>query len=87
MTYTKRLPSSQDITWLSKLITTYPVTRSDAVRVARTWNFKNEVITFLRQFPPDKPFNSRSDLVNQCANLALVIREAWESPTEIAINS
>lgn len=83
MTYTKNLPNSKDIVWLSKLMTSYPVTRSEIVRIARRWNFPETVIAFLRQFPADETFDSRADLVSRCENLALLIRQEWESPKEV----
>lgn len=84
MTYTKNLPNTKDIAWLSKLITSYPATRSEIVRMARRWNFPDTVIEFLRQFPADEAFDSRADLVSRCESLAILIRQEWESPKEIA---
>ena len=82
MTYTKTLPNTKDIVWLSKLMTSYPVTRSEVVRMARRWNFPETVISFLRQFPADESFTSRADLVSRSESLALLIRQEWESPRE-----
>lgn len=81
--YSKRLPSQHDIVRLSTLVKNYPVKRSDVVRVARMWNFKPEVISFLRQFPPDEEFETRTDLVTRTEELAILIRQEWESPYEI----
>jgi hypothetical protein len=82
MTYTKRLPNTKDIVWLSKLVTSYPATRRDIVRMARKWNFPETVVEFLRQFPSDETFMTRADLVSRCESLALLIRQEWESPHE-----
>jgi HD-like signal output (HDOD) protein len=82
MAYTKTLPNTKDIAWLSKLITSYPATRSEIVRMARRWNFPDTVVEFLRQFPADEAFESRADLVSRCESLALLIRQEWESPHE-----
>ena len=84
MTYTKILPITKDIAWLRKLRTSYPATRSELVRMARRWNFPDTVIEFLRQFPADEAFDSRADLVSRCESLAILIRQEWESPKEIA---
>lgn len=77
--YSKRLPSSHEIVGLSTRITAYPVTRTDAVRTARMWNFSNDVVEFLRQFPADELFDSRSSLVVRCDNTAARIRHQWET--------
>jgi hypothetical protein len=82
MTYTKNLPNTKDIAWLSKLMTSYPTTRREIVRIARKWNFPDTVIEFLRQFPADEVFDSRADLVSRSESLALLIRQEWESPKE-----
>ncbi len=83
MKHVHRLPSSKDIIWLSKLATSYPVTRRQIVRVARMWNFKNDLIAFLRLFPPDEMFESRADFVTRCEDLTILIRQEWESPKEV----
>ena len=84
--YSKRIPSQHDIVRLSTLVRSYPVKRSDVVRVARMWNFKPEVISFLRQFPADEEFETRTDLVTRTDELSLLIRQEWESPTEFLLN-
>jgi hypothetical protein len=84
--YSKRIPNQHDIVRLSTLVRSYPVKRSDVVRVARMWNFKPEVISFLRQFPPDEEFETRTDLVTRADELALLIRQEWESPKEFLLN-
>lgn len=83
MAYDKRLPNNKDIIWLSKLVTTYPATRRQVVRMARLWNFKQDVVSFLRLFPPDHEFTSRTDLVTKCEDLEILIRQEWESPKEV----
>lgn len=83
MQYTKRLPNERDIVWLSKLVTSYPASRRQIVRMARMWNFKQDVVSFVRLFPADEEFASRTDFVNRCADLALLIRQEWESPQEL----
>jgi hypothetical protein len=84
--YTKRIPNLNDVVRLSTLVKGYPVKRSDVVRVARMWNFKPEVISFLRQFPADEEFETRTDLVNRTEELSLLIRQEWESPHEFLLN-
>ncbi len=84
--YTKRIPNQQDIVRLSTLIKSYPITRSDVVKVARMWNFKPEVISFLRQFSPDEEFDTRTDLVTRTDELSLLIRQEWESPREYLLS-
>lgn len=83
MQYTNRLPSEKDIIWLSKLLTNYPATRREILRIARMWNFKPEVVAFVRLFAPDQQFDSRTEFVTRCENLAHLIRQEWESPHEI----
>lgn len=82
MQYTNRLPSEKDMIWLSKLTTSYPVTRREILRIARMWNFKPEVVSFLRLFAPDQLFETRTDFVARCESLALLIRQEWEAPKE-----
>lgn len=84
--YSKRIPSQHDIVRLSAHVRNYPVKRSDIVRVARMWNFKPEVISFLRQFPPDEEFETRTDLVTRAEELSLLIRQEWESPKEFLLS-
>lgn len=83
MAYSKRIPNSKDIVWLSKLVNSYPTTRREVVKVARMWNLSNDIVVFLRQFPPDKEFATRIDLVNNCESRATRIRQEWESPHKI----
>ena len=80
--YVNSLPQVTDIAWLSGRVTPYPVSRSEVVRIARRWNVSNALIEFLRQFPSDEQFTSRTDLLTRCDNLALLIRQEWESPHE-----
>ena len=82
--YTKSLPHTADIAWVSTRVAPYPARRAEVVRIARRWNLPDSVIEFLRQFPADELFTSRADLVTRCENLALLIRQEWESPSEIA---
>lgn len=84
--YTKQLPNNQDIVRLGTLIRSYPTTRAHIVRVARMWNFKPEVISFLRQFPADQRFDSRTDFVSRIQELSLLVRQQWESPKEFLLN-
>lgn len=84
--YSKRIPDQHDIVRLSTLVRGYPTTRADIVRVARMWNFKPEVISFLRQFPPNEVFETRTDLVTRAEELSLLIRQEWESPKEFLLN-
>lgn len=84
--YTKRLPNHQDVIRLSTLVREYPVTRTEVVRVARMWNFSEEVVAFLRQFPAEDLFDTRTDLVNRSEELSLLIRQEWESPKEFLLN-
>lgn len=80
--YTKSLPHISDIAWLSTRIRPYPADRAEVVRIARRWNLPDTVIEFLRQFPASELFTSRADMVTRCDNLALLIRQEWESPKE-----
>lgn len=84
--YTKQLPSLRDMERLSTLVRSYPATRAHIVRVARMWNFRPEVISFLRQFPADELFDSRIDFVTRTEEVALLIRQEWESPKEFLLN-
>lgn len=85
MSYTKRLPDIQDIKRLSTLVYSYPSSRAEVVKVARMWNYKDEVITFLRQFPVSDSFNSRTDLVAKSEELSKTIRNQWESTPQLRI--
>lgn len=82
MAYTNRLPSEKDIIWLSKLVVSYPVTRREILRIARMWNSKPEVVSFLRLFEPDQLFQNRTDFVSQSEQYALRIRQEWELPVQ-----
>lgn len=79
MNYTKRIPTSQEIMRLTTMITSYPVNRRQVVRTARIWNLSNDLVAFMRLFPADVEFSTRTDLVNKSAGLAMVIRRKWES--------
>lgn len=80
--YTKNLPNNHDILTLGLRIADFPSTRSEIVRIARKWNTPEEVIEFMRLFPSDQLFNSRTDLVARYESLAGVIRQQWETPHE-----
>ena len=80
--YTRHLPSMYDIARLSIRVRQYPVTRSELVRIARQWNYSEDVIMFLRQYEPDELFMTRADLVTRCSVLAEKIRHNWEQPTK-----
>lgn len=84
--YNKRIPDMHDIVRLSTLVRNYPTTRAEIVRIARMWNFKPEVVSFLRQFPPNELFDTRTDLVTRSEELSLLIRQEWESPHEFLLN-
>ncbi len=84
--YTKQLPNLRDMERLSTLVRSYPANRAQIVRVARMWNFRPEVISFLRQFPADELFDSRIDFVTRTEEVALLIRQEWESPKEFLLN-
>lgn len=84
--YTKRIPASQDIVRLSTLMKHYPATRAELVRTARMWNFKDEVVSFLRLFPSTELFENRADLVTRFEDLSLLIRQEWESPKETLLS-
>lgn len=78
--YNGKLPTTHQIASLSMRVTKYPATRSEVVRTARMWNFDNDVVMFLRQFPTDRLFTSRTELVLKCNELATRVRRQWESP-------
>jgi hypothetical protein len=80
MTYTKRLPEIKDIVRLSTLVSSYPVTRRQIVRMARIWNMNDDIVSFLRQFSADEVFTTRTDFVTRCDTLSKLIRQEWESP-------
>lgn len=86
MTYRKRIPEMQLIVRLSTLLKRYPATRAEAVKVARMWNFSDDVISFLRLFPAAEVFDTRTDMVTRAEELALLIRQEWESPHEFLLN-
>lgn len=83
MEYTRRLPTIGDIVRLSMRVTRYPATRADIVRVARMWQFSDNVVMLLRQFPVDELFSTRVNLVTRCNNLMSVIREQREKAVKI----
>lgn len=85
MAFTSHLPQTRDISWLSTLVPSYPATRRDIVRTARKWNVRSDIIMFLREFDADKQFESRSDFMLQCEQLADEIRREWESPQQTVI--
>jgi len=80
MAYTKRLPETKDIVWLSKLVGSYPANRSEVVRIARKWNFADNIVEFLRQFQTNEIFDNRADFVAKCDDLTTHIRQEWELP-------
>lgn len=84
--YTKRIPATQDIVRLSTLVKSYPATRTELVRIARMWNFKDEVISFLRLFSAAELFETRTDLLTRYEELSLLIRQEWESPKEFLLS-
>lgn len=83
--YSGKLPTTEEIAKLSIRIKSYPTTRADVVRTARMWGSRSQTIAFLREFPPQYMFLSRSGFVHQCELRAQQIRRAWESPRQTTL--
>ncbi len=81
--YSKSLPEMADIIRLSKLVHAYPATRSEIVRMGRRWNVSENLIEFVRQFPVTELFETRALFVARCEELALRIRQDWQTPKVI----
>jgi beta-lactamase superfamily II metal-dependent hydrolase len=83
--YSGKLPTMNEIAQLSTRMKSYPARRADVVRTARMWSAPSHTIAFLREFPPEYTFASRSSLVHLCELRAQQIRKAWESPKQTTL--
>jgi len=77
-----KLPHSKDIFRLAKFITSYPVLSRNVVQVARKLGCKENVIEFLKLFPGDNEFQSRTDFITRCEDLKIVMKQKEELPEE-----
>lgn len=82
MVYTKRLPRTDSIERLARATGPYPAKARRVLRQAETLGFGQSTLDFLRQFPSDEVFESRSDLLTRCEELDLLFREEREMPQE-----
>lgn len=80
MLYKNKLPTHEDIVWLSRVITRYPVDRMQVTHVARMWNCPAEVVALTRELPRDSLFAGRTELTQKLEALRLGIRKQWETP-------
>lgn len=82
MLYKRRLPRHEDIVWLSKTITRYPVDRVQVARVARMWSCPDELLALIRQLPINMVFTGRAELTERLESARRRIRSEWETPTK-----
>jgi hypothetical protein len=74
------------IRWLAKLVGTNPARAQTFINRAISMNFKQNIVDFLKRFPPDEIFETRSDFVIRCEELKLLIEEERKAPQDIVRN-
>ncbi len=65
----QRLPSLRTLRNLADMDGPFPLHTKHIILAAERFWFRDNVIAFLRLFPPDEVFYSREDFVVRCAQL------------------
>jgi len=81
--YYKPLPSIRSIRQLAELDGPFPMHCQHIVSAAERFWFGDSMISFLKLFPPDEPFQTRDEFVERCKQLELLIREEQETSPEL----
>ena len=89
MTYLLLLPRQGEIRQLARQITRFPTTADHIIRIAKQYDYSDDLVYFLRQFYEGKQpevFESREDFFNRATDLAMLIREERKQPTEVLLS-
>jgi hypothetical protein len=82
-----RLPTDDELLWLSRVIQHTPITRRELLRLARKAGYKKECVNFLRQFPDKAEFVSRADFLERAEALKVLIENKTEGlPQEVLLS-
>ncbi len=85
--FTKQLPPIQTFANVARAAGPFPASARRIVISAVAHGFHKNVVEFLRQFHPKEIFQSRSDFINRCDELELLIEEERKTPREIVRSS
>ena len=83
MVFTQTLPMMSTLRHLAEMDGPFPIKNRHVILAAERFWFKENVIDFLKLFPPDEVFRSRKDFLNRCEELELMIREERGMPKEV----
>ncbi|HSW85009.1 MAG TPA: hypothetical protein VLF79_00130 [Candidatus Saccharimonadales bacterium] len=75
-------PHIDNVLWLARLSMPFPATAGNITEIARSWRFSDSTLEFLELFPKDEIFTSRSDFLNRCEELELLMRDKASMPPE-----
>jgi hypothetical protein len=81
MPYTKQLPRITELTQVAQR-TAFPATRQEIVPKDDGRELSSSLRNFLKLFPANETFDSRSDFMTRCHDLELMITEERDMPQE-----
>lgn len=85
--FTKQLPPIQTFASVARTAGPFPASARRIVISAVAHGFRDNVVEFLRQFHPKEVFLDRTDFINRCDELELLIDEERNTPKEIVRSS
>ncbi|HKX73478.1 MAG TPA: hypothetical protein VJM32_05665 [Candidatus Saccharimonadales bacterium] len=83
MTFNKRLPTIRTLRYLADMDGPFPIKNRHIILAAQRFWFGDNVIEFLKLFPPDAVFHSRDGFIERCKQLELLIQEERHAPLEV----
>lgn len=82
MVFRQRLPSIRTLRQLAEIDGPFPAKNRHAMLAAERFWFGENVIAFLKLFPPNEVFHSRDDFIDRCKELEYLILEERRAPVE-----
>jgi hypothetical protein len=83
MMHKEKLPSIRTLRYLADIDGPFPIKNRHVILAAQRFWFNDNVIEFLKLFPPDTVFYSRDEFIERCKQLELLIMEEQRSPAEV----
>lgn len=82
MAFNKKLPAIRTLRSLAEIDGPFPVKNRHVILVAQRFWFDDNVIDFLKLFPPETVFHSRDEFMERCRQLELLMQEERRAPLE-----
>ena len=82
MAYKSSLPPIRKLQQLADWDGPFPIENRYVILAAERFQFDDSVINFLKLFPPNQVFRSRSDFIQRCHKLEALIRSEPYLPIE-----